>query len=595
MTTTEQSRERSVEQLNSIYPPANESLGSLEAAAHTWPDLMSDVEFTESVQTHAYHAETVRSCIEQIANSTESIQSAIESGCLDESKAAELYASLTWFLANEDTQRLLLYLPIEFLPEQDWIPESEELQESIDTFKDQYLATWYNLLSSHEVRANFVDGDILEDDLRTGDLPRVVKAAHLTPFLVKSGLLSFEQAFAIFEQTTDPVLEASMRESLLVLHDLGYTTDSQVQEKIFDTRPTNEVEDAPVTPNRAKWLNEVDHQAMIDELALTLRDQILQNILDPDWIERLFEQENPETVVRALQLIVATKDTEAHSLLIQHLPTIEKLWDTADQATAQHLRQLYRHAYHLGFLPSSILTTRNISVPKLDGPFSRNLDTMGDDVGRIHTAAEAVAGDPLLSASIYPVIALGGSRLKGYGEPTSDLDIAVFIKPGIPEEAHAVLSSRVNIMLAEVGIREEAVEVWLAEEGDNLAVKDMPPSKAVTADSYWTHTLFANAWAGSTEAIQELRQRLLTPYFSDARDNTVHGRADRQLYLERLEQDCLQYRLMHKGYERHLPRTTTIETEHSKDIDGDSVFWDPGFRRLATKLFVDMVYLPKLH
>ena len=64
------------------------------------------------------------------------------------------------------------------------------------------------------------------------------------------------------------------------------------------------------------------------------------------------------------------------------------------------------------------------------------------------------------------------------------------------------------------------------------------------------------------------------PYFLET-DEVIHGREARELYLEELERDTLQYRLMHKGYERFYPSYGGIHTLHADKIDGDSVFGTP--------------------
>ena len=78
---------------------------------------------------------------------------------------------------------------------------------------------------------------------------------------------------------------------------------------------------------------------------------------------------------------------------------------------------------------------------------------------------------------------------------------------------------------------------------------------------------------------------------SYAKNHTLAERADRDFYLQAIERDLLQYRLLHKGYERHYP--TTKKTAES--IDGNSAYWDSGYRAVATKLFIDKVYIPQLN
>jgi hypothetical protein len=61
-----------------------------------------------------------------------------------------------------------------------------------------------------------------------------------------------------------------------------------------------------------------------------------------------------------------------------------------------------------------------------------------------------------------------------------------------------------------------------------------------------------------------------------------------------MERDTLQYRLMHKGYERFFPAYGGMKTPHGDRIDGESIFWDSGYRDAAIKLFANRVFLPKI-
>lgn len=144
--------------------------------------------------------------------------------------------------------------------------------------------------------------------------------------------------------------------------------------------------------------------------------------------------------------------------------------------------------------------------------------------------------------------------------------------------------------LAAANIDDEPTEFWLEDKDDMMIVKTLDDTEVVIADATWTHTLFNDPLIGSSEEIAALRKQLLFPYFESTTAQTF-GRSDRALYLERLEQDLLQYRLMHKGYARHYPR---VSEPRAASLEGDSMFWDAGYRRLATKLFIEKVFLPKI-
>ena len=138
-----------------------------------------------------------------------------------------------------------------------------------------------------------------------------------------------------------------------------------------------------------------------------------------------------------------------------------------------------------------------------------------------------------------------------------------------------------------------SVEFWLDEHGDSLAVRDLEGRDSHQGGSTWTHVLFGAAWCGNVATVKELHKRLLVPYFYKSGVDTG-GRDIRSDYLEEMERDALQYRLMHKGYARFFPERGGIHTPHGDAIDQDSVFWDSGYRRTATRLFASRVFLPRL-
>src|SRR6185295_13438322 len=112
-------------------------------------------------------------------------------------------------------------------------------------------------------------------------------------------------------------------------------------------------------------------------------------------------------------------------------------------------------------------------------------------------------------------------------------------------------------------------------------------------DSTLTHVLFEGAWGGNKNTIRELYEKLLVDYLY-SKGKTVLQHDARTFWLKEIERDTLQYRLMHKGYARFFPKQGGIDTDHSSGIDSNSAFWDSGYRRLASKLFIDKVFLPQL-
>ena len=81
------------------------------------------------------------------------------------------------------------------------------------------------------------------------------------------------------------------------------------------------------------------------------------------------------------------------------------------------------------------------------------------------------------------------------------------------------------------------------------------------------------------------------------RDSYLHiseNKNFRRQALESIEKDALQYRLMHKGYERFCAPCGGSALKKQTSLDGNSPFWDSGYRAMATKLFVERVFLTQL-
>lgn len=166
----------------------------------------------------------------------------------------------------------------------------------------------------------------------------------------------------------------------------------------------------------------------------------------------------------------------------------------------------------------------------LAGPFSRNLDELKEGLEEIQSHLNP-----------KEIVLVTGSRLRGYGTHDSDWDI---------------------FKLADLE-SEEA----------------MRPGNPRTASLY-----FGAIWLGGSEVdnLAETAIEKASEYF---------GRGDRRRSIERLESDLLQYRLLHKGYQRFYPRYNSVAKNYP-EIDGNCPFYDDGYRRIATELYAKYVFIP---
>ncbi len=137
------------------------------------------------------------------------------------------------------------------------------------------------------------------------------------------------------------------------------------------------------------------------------------------------------------------------------------------------------------------------------------------------------------------------------------------------------------------------MEFWLEETSDGgYTVKNYDTLDEKRGDNTLVHPLLG-AWCGDSKAIAELQAKLIPQYlFSNG--TTIMDVDARSIWLNEIEHTTLKYRLMHKGYSRFSASQLETHTPHSDLIDGDSAFYDPGYRRLATELFLKKVFLPQL-
>ncbi|MGD0576567.1 MAG: hypothetical protein ABSA74_00620, partial [Candidatus Staskawiczbacteria bacterium] len=321
----------------SINAPAVESFLDPARVAEVWPEEVTKSEgFLEQVGKRRELVENLNEVFGRLPRPDISFQAATEGGLVTEDQVKKAYDSLTELLGSgHDYDRIILYLPFEMLPDKKWKP-GEELGESADNFRKTYMKAWHGLLQTHDVRANFVDGDVLEIDRRKEDLPRVVKAAHLIPKLVEKGLIDARDAIRLMKDSTDEVLKHSIADTLPVLVDMSLLDkkdfdvmkksddnlvrgmakiiESQKKEKTDkkETEPItylsvqkrlakkfNEIDSddyGDATKKRKEWLIKKRKQEAVENVGEKIGQDIVGQKLDSSETENfLSEKANPET------------------------------------------------------------------------------------------------------------------------------------------------------------------------------------------------------------------------------------------------------------------------------------------------------------
>jgi len=171
-----------------------------------------------------------------------------------------------------------------------------------------------------------------------------------------------------------------------------------------------------------------------------------------------------------------------------------------------------------------------------------------------------------LNKIIYPIIILYGSKLKGYATPNSDTDTAILIRPNQnhnQNHTNKIIQNKLP----------KTLKIHLTTTHNNqLTITTPNPPQKHTANPYDTHILFNGIWIGDTTTKTTLCNNLLKPILN-------HPQPIKNIYTRTLEQDLLQYRLLHKGYQTHHPTT-------------NPTYLDDGYRTLATKLYLRYIFLP---
>lgn len=488
-------------------PSPTESLLCGESPESLWPQEIrkNEVIRNESAlrMTAISGLEKIFSCVPQADIDVEQM---VSSGLVDESVVIEMYNSMIRFFEIDSyNSRLILYFPFELIPHLSWQGASGELQDVAEKFRQKFKSCWQNILWVNDVRENFIEGDVLEPEMRTSPLERVPKAAHLIPFLVSRDIVSISELEDLIHKNTGTVLQKTVAETLPVLVDLNLLSSEKMNEilaldglELQKKKPVS-VSEPQMTAARAKWLETKN-----------------EPVRAPKYSERQLE---------------------------------------------------------MNF----------IEVQK----------NLGTDIESLKHASELILNDPELSRFFYPVSILFGSKLKGYGSFSADTDVAIFVRNGVSIDERASLKDKLRQVFPPEKFKDGVVEFWLEERGDQLSVIDFSDSDKNLADSTWSHVLFEGVWVGDRAALEELHQNLLSGYLY-SRGKTIQGADARRIWLEEMERDTLQYRLMHKGYKRIFSKQGGIATEHADFIDGESVFYDSGYRRLALKLFLRKVFLPQL-
>lgn len=584
----------------------------------------SNPQAIEQISDHAETLSRISKVIDVVDERQAGIFECFNEGLIKAEEIVDFYESLSSLLLSDDYRRLSLYLPFEVMPDTKWYLSGyrEDLRGASEYFREAYRNAWFNLLNCHDVEANFLDGDVLELDRRNRDPTRVVKAAHLIPFLLDSKIISMDEVEHILEATTDPVLERSVGQALYYLNGVKTERNSNnAKPEDAESGETNSVskllvglpaeladirlslegmaDSKDVTTRRAEWAQKSLIERFINQYSKEISDLLLANDNSGCIEEVLGLVEGDDLTLSRIGVeslaVAALRDHSLGNAISRNrfLVALHSLsCEVRDEDKAVTLNSVISRLANSGIiLPENSFPSDSY---RPSARLSANLDFLADDMLKLEAFLRE-AGSAGLFKAILPVVVFYGSKVKGYGGPESDTDFGVFIKPEADFSKKDKIRNAIG-KAASASSLGQPLELWLEEDGSgdtNVSNPTSPQYDPYVGDEFWTHMLFNSLWVGMENDITEA-QRIILPRYMQAgqAERQVDGLSARAMYLESLERDALQYRLMHDGYRRYFMESPSSGSV--SELNSAGSFWDSGYRMLATKIFVNKVFLPKI-
>jgi len=489
-------------------------------------------------------------------------EKALEDKLVDSHELAIIYNNLSNFIkADSNNARIILYLPSQFLPNLNSNKhKSNELIDTQNKFAASYKDAWIRLLFESEVRAIFVDGDVLEPGM--GAAGRVRKAAHLLPDILQKNLISLKEVENIREiASQDQELFQSINEGLGI-----------------GKKPSSPDNHKNISPKRKQWLEQVKQEQLIDQQSDILALKLLTRQTDTKEIDN---------VIGITSIFKTKRPTE------EYLKIIEKNWENATDEIKDCIISGLNHWAKLNIVSKDYLESLDIRDINLSSPFPVNLDKLTkEDFKDFVLAAEKIKNNPKLSEYIYPLFLAFGSRVKGYATSTADHDAAIFFKPNTPFSKREEILTLLKQEAPELNDVDKILEFWLSQKDGKLEFKPVPENSETIIGTSQIHIFLGGIWIGDKNEYQKIYNDITQTY----RDLSHFGDKQEEVrfqFLRQLELDVLQCRLMHKGYRRFYPSRKDEGPANAHLIDWNSDYWDSGYRRVATQLFLSRVFLPK--
>jgi len=534
------------------------------------------------------------------------VEEALGNGLILPDELADFYDNFANFIDKDPNHsRIILYLPLELLPN---LNKSENkpnyLIEAEDKFAKSYKDGWVRLLFESEIRAEYNDGDVLEPGL--GEPSRVRKAGHLTSELIKRGIVSLEEVDLIREiNVNDEELINSINEGLkedncqenwisfsweMLTRDLekieenyGLGSINDSGQNMKDKNQKGSIPSNKMSRERLTWKKWQEREKTFDKYA--------KSIEDPETIKLLLKTDEVDPAYK----IIGLKAIFNQSCLNEvGWNIILEQWQTGTTQIRDIIIGGLNCYKQSGLDVESYIKYLGIkNMPDLSLPFPVSLEQLRQsDFSNLVEATKKFNTNSILVENIYPIILSFGSKIKGYANIDSDQDVAIFFRPTANWEDREKVLTEIKKNPELEGLS-KVCEFWTKENDERIGIKVMPGNIWGVLGPEGINYIFGGVWVGDGQEIKKIQHNLLERYLNLSNFGNKKDLARFQL-LRQLENDILRCRLLHKGFRRFYPNKIDLKKKTNQSIDGESAFWDPGFRRVATKLFLSRVFLPDL-
>lgn len=484
----------------------------------------------------------------------------------------DLERSLEEILEDPNNKRLILYLPFELIQKN-------------SQFIEKYKKSFLSLLNEIDLREDFNFGDIPEHkDKQTRELPKVSKICHLIPILLEKGIFNIAELQNIIDNQNNKIIINSFCDIFNILLEKKLLTNEELinlsNSKHIEIR--NSIKLAKLNLEETELTN-LDYNTLIEQYLLEL-DKNTNKIKDVgnkrlEWVKYQNKEEILNKYIKLLgnksekeilDIILYTNNTEEIDLWVRYLENninknitiIETLLNTESFKYKDNFTELQNKIINKDF---------------------KKENSLEETEKKIKNISIEIEKDLWLKDKIYSAFLLNGSNLKGYADTNSDLDISIFIKPETDFKERKELQNKLQIILDKLNINGSILEFWLEQKDNSLKVKTFESYDEHLGDNAMTHPLISPFYGNQKEI--EILQKSLIPYYLQSQDKDI--------LLKNSEHILLQYRLLHKGYYKNHLRENILNSQFNNDVDGDSPFFDSGYRKLATKIYLEKIYLPK--